>query len=109
MDREHDWHALATQGERHQACHRVMGMHDLHRFALLRSLLHQCRNRARKGGEARRVVDVRHAAFTVDGVAVEQARQIEQDQLCARSQLPVQHVHFTAIREREWRQPTCRE
>ena len=53
--------------------------------------------------------DVRDAAFTVDAVAVEQARQVEQNELGAGRQLAVEHVHFAAVRERERRQPTRRE
>jgi hypothetical protein len=84
-------------------------VHDLHGLALFRALLDQRRHRPGKRGEARRVVHVRNAAFTVDTAAVEQAGQVEQDELRTGRQLAIEYVHFAAVSQREWRQATRRE
>jgi len=109
MDGEHHRYALATKRERNQASHRVVGVHHFDAFALLAAMLDEGRDRTRKRGEARSVVHVRRAVLTVDAIPIEQARQVEQHELRAGSQLPVEHVHFAAVRKCERRQPTRSE
>src|SRR6478735_5199350 len=89
-------HALPAEREGNQACYCVVGVHDLHRFALFRALPDECRNRTRKRSEAYPVVDEGDATFAIDAFAVEEAGQVEQHELCAGRQLAVEHVYLAA-------------